>query len=75
MNITLSFPESTVVRARQAAQAMGKSLNEVIRQHIEALAGADDIEGDLTELRGLSLAATGDRKGWRWNRDEIHERS
>ena len=73
MNITLSVDEKTVVRARKRAEAMGRSLNQVIREYLQKLAGADDPERSIEEFRRLS--GTGDSRGWRFNRDEIHERS
>jgi hypothetical protein len=72
MNITLSVDEKLVQRARKRAEAMGKSLNQVVREHLQKLAGEDDTERDMAELRRLS--GTGDSNGWVWNRDEIYER-
>ena len=39
MNITLSVDEQVAQRARQAAQRMGKSLNQLVRDYLEQLAG------------------------------------
>lgn len=41
MNITLSVDTQVVERARKVALALGKSLNQVIREHLEQLAGMD----------------------------------
>jgi Ribbon-helix-helix protein, copG family len=73
MNITFSVDEKTVARARKRAEAMGRSLNQVIREYLQKLAGSDDPERSIEEFRRLS--GTGDSRGWRFNRDEIHERS
>lgn len=73
MNITLSVDEKTVARARKRAEAMGTSLNQVIRDYLQKLAGSDDPERSIEEFRRLS--GGGHSKGWRFNRDEIHERS
>ena len=51
---------------------MGKSLNQEIRDHLQHLAGDDDLERDLKEFERLS--GLGDSQGWKFNRDEIHER-
>ena len=40
MNITLSVDEQVALRAREAAQKMGKSLNQVVRDYLEQLAGS-----------------------------------
>jgi hypothetical protein len=73
VNITLSVDEKTVTLARKRAEAMGTSLNQVIREYLKKLAGSDDAERSIEEFRRLS--GTGDSRGWRFNRDEIHERS
>jgi hypothetical protein len=72
MNITLSIDEQIVERARKRASAMGKSLNQEIRDHLQHLAGDDDLQHDLDYLERYS--GLGDSNGWKFNRDEIHER-
>ncbi len=71
MNITLSIDEQTVKRAREKLQAVGKSVNEEIREHLARVAGDDDIEKDIEFLR--STAGLGDSGGWKWNRDELYK--
>jgi hypothetical protein len=73
MNITLSVDEKTVVRARKRAEALGKSLNQLVRDYLQKLAGADDAERSIEEFERLS--GTGNSHGRRFNRDEAHERS
>ena len=73
MNITLSIDEQLVGRARKKASALGKSLNQVIRDYLMELAGGDDPERIVEEFRRLS--GRGNSRGWRFNRDEIHGRS
>ncbi len=75
MNITLSIDENIVQRARTAAEAMGKSLNQVVREYLASLATADDVEADLAELRDLSLGSGGRSRGWKFDRDELHGRA
>jgi len=72
MNITLSIDEQIAERAREKLRAMGKSLNQEIRDHLQHLAGDEDLERDLAEFERLSWL--GDSQGWKFNRDEIHER-
>jgi Family of unknown function (DUF6364) len=74
MNLTLSLDDRVVKRARRKAQAMGKSLNQVVREYVERLAGSDDAERDVAELRRLSRESRGRVRGWRFDRDELHER-
>ena len=73
MNVTLSIDEQTVERARKKADALGKSLNQLIREYLQKLAGSDDPERSIEEFERLS--GTGNSRGWRFDRDEIHERS
>jgi antitoxin component of RelBE/YafQ-DinJ toxin-antitoxin module len=72
VNITLSVDEQVAERAREKLRAMGKSLNQEIRDHLKHLAGDDELERDLEYLERNS--GLGDSKGWKFNRDEIHER-
>jgi len=73
MNITLSIDEQLVARARKKAEAMGKSLNQLVRDYLQTVAGGDDAERSIVELKRLS--GRGHSRGWRFNRDQIHERS
>ena len=73
MNVTLSVDEQTIARARKKAEALGKSLNQLIRDYLEKLAGGDDPDRSIEEFKRLS--GQGHSRGWRFNRDEIHERS
>ena len=73
MNVTLSVDQKVLERARRKAEAMGKSLNQVIRDYLHKLGGDDDAESSIEEFRRLS--GRGNSRGWKFNRDEIHERS
>jgi hypothetical protein len=75
MNLTLSIDERIVQRARGAAEAMGKSLNQLVREYLETLALTEDAGADIAELRALSKSAKGRSRGWKFNRDELHERA
>jgi 3-oxoacyl-[acyl-carrier protein] reductase len=46
MNVTLALDSRLVERARKAAAAMGKSLNQAIREYLETLAGASSTEDE-----------------------------
>lgn len=74
-NITLAVDERVVREARQAAQAMGKSLNQLVREYLESLARQTDRDRWAAELEALSEQGGGHSGGWRFDRDEIHERS
>ena len=72
MNITLSVDEQAVERARKNADAMGTSLNQLVRDYIQKLARVEDTERIIEEFEQLS--GKGDSGGWRFNRDELYER-
>lgn len=72
MNVTLSIDEKTVARARKKAEALGKSLNQLIRDYLQKLAGGDNAEQSIEEFERLS--GQGNSRGWKFNRDQIHER-
>ena len=72
VNVTLSIDEQIVARARKKAEALGKSLNQMIRDYLQTVAGGDDAERSIAEFKRLS--GKGDSRGWKFNRDEIHSR-
>ena len=41
MNITLLADEAVIKQARKRAEAMGKSLNQLVREYLQQLAGGD----------------------------------
>jgi antitoxin component of RelBE/YafQ-DinJ toxin-antitoxin module len=74
MNITLAIDEQVADAARKSAQAMGKSLNQAVREYLEQLAGQSSLQADLEQLRRLSQKPTGKRGTDRFDRDALHAR-
>ena len=74
VNLTLSVDEKTIERARDAAQAMGKSLNQLVRDHIERLSGADQRLADHEAFEARAIAGKGRLNGWKINREEANSR-
>ncbi len=74
MNLTLALDDELLRDAREAARTMGKSLNQVVREYLERLTGRDQPQEDIDELRRLSTEGQGRSRGWRFDRDELHER-
>ena len=72
MNITLSIDEQVAERAREKLRAVGKSLNQEIREHLQHVAGDDDLESALEFFEKTSGQGQAE-PGWKWNRDEIYE--
>jgi antitoxin component of RelBE/YafQ-DinJ toxin-antitoxin module len=75
MNITLAVDEQVVEQARKAARAMGKSLNQAVRDYLEQLAGADQNALQVERFVESARNSPGRLGGWRFNRDELHDRS
>ena len=74
MNLTLSIDEEVIQAARRRAEVMGTSVNQLVREYIEQLAGKTDPQADAAEFERLSRIAHGDSRGWKFNREELHER-
>lgn len=74
MNLTLSIDDEVVELARRRAERMGTSVNQVVRDYLRDFSGKTDPNEDAAEFKKLSRLAKGDSRGWRFNRDEIHER-
>ncbi len=71
MNITLSIDERVAEQARQAAQAMGKSLNQAVRDYLEQLAGRAQLESEIAAFLESTARTPGRLGGWKFNRDEL----
>jgi hypothetical protein len=71
MNHTFWIDDRVVALARKKAQALGKSLDELIRDYLRTFAD-DDPEKSIAEFKRLS--GGGNSSGWRIDRDEIHNR-
>jgi hypothetical protein len=74
MNITLSVDEQVAQRAREAAQKMGKSLNQAVRDYLEQLAGSARRGDQWAQFEARCLLSTARLDGWRFDRDEANER-
>ena len=71
VNITLAIDEQLLERAREKLRATGKTVNQEIREHLQRIAGDDQLERDLEYLRTHS--GLGDSRGWKYNRDDAYE--
>ncbi len=74
MNLTLSVDDRVLERARDVARSMDKSVNQLVREYLEQLAGEAQADADWDEFERLSLESEGDSRGWKFNRDELYER-
>lgn len=74
MNITLSVDEQVAARAREAAKKLGKSLNQVVRDYLEQLAGSARRSQSWEQFEQRCLQSHAQLGGWHFNRDEANER-
>jgi hypothetical protein len=74
MNITLAVDDEVIESARRKAESLGTSVNKLVREYLEQLAGKSDPAANTAEFERLSLLAGGHSRGWKFNREEIHER-
>ncbi len=75
MNITLSIDERVAEQARQAAMAMGKSLNQAVRDYLEQLAGRAQLESEIAEYLASTARTPGRLRGWKYNREDLQRRA
>ena len=74
MNLTLSVDDEVIRRVRRHAERMGTSVNQLVREYLERLAGKQDPDVAALEFEKLSRSSQGNSRGWKFNRDELHER-
>jgi hypothetical protein len=74
MNVTLSIDDEVMREARRRAEALGTSINQLVRDYLETFVGKRDPRVRPAELRRLWNQGAGDSHGWKFNRDEIHQR-
>jgi Family of unknown function (DUF6364) len=72
-NITLSVDEATLKKAREAARHRGRSLNALIREYLEELAGAKHRARAVANLRRLWAEGGGHSGGRKIKREEAYE--
>jgi len=75
VNITLSVDERVADEARKAASAMGKSLNQAVRDYLEQLARAHQLQEQLDAFEASALATPGRLGGWTFDREEANRRA
>jgi hypothetical protein len=71
MNITLSVDEKIAERAREKLRAVGKSLNQEIRDHLQYIAGEVDLEREI-EFFVNSSGQGKPEADWKWSRDQVY---
>jgi hypothetical protein len=72
VNLTLVVDEDVLERARDVASQQGTSVNALIRDFLDQLAGARRGETLAQELREAWKKPRGDSRGWRWSRGDLY---
>ena len=75
VNVTLSLDDKLLERARKLAARRGISLNQMIRDYLSELTGELSPDEVVADLEALWAESRGDSRGWRFNREELHDRA
>lgn len=74
-NLTLAIDDQVLQRARLRAMEQGTSVNALLRDYLEAYAGARRARQQaVSELMKMSAKAVSRRGDRQWTRDELHAR-
>lgn len=69
MNITFSIDEQVGQLAREAAQKMGKSLDQVVLDYVQQLARSAQPRDQWAQFEARCLQSSARLNGWRFARD------
>jgi hypothetical protein len=73
MNLTLSIDPELLERARSVAAGRGRSLNQLVRDLLEAETGMHDGQRRVQELDALWAGSSGHSGGQRIRREDAYE--
>lgn len=74
MKVTFDVDERIVEEAGKVAAAKGKSLNDVVCEHLRQLAGLDTLQQRVDAFTEASDRTTGRLDGWKFDREEANRR-
>lgn len=79
MKLTVSIDDEVFQRAQKRAEALGTSVEQLLCAYLDELAAETsrsetDYHADTAEFIRLSTPPRGNSRGWKFNREEIHER-
>ena len=72
--VTLHVDDEVLRRAHRMAESMGESVDQLVQEFLEGLSEPRSRDDLRQEFIRLSQKSKGDSKGWKFNRDELHER-
>ncbi len=73
MNVTLALEDDLVTRVREVARRQGTTLNDLVRRHLEMIAGRTTGEAVAEELRRLWAEHPGHSGGRRISREDAYD--
>jgi hypothetical protein len=74
MNVTLAIDEKLLARARRVARQRKTTLNQLVRDYLERLTAGSDAPTVAAEFERLWAEEQGHSRGWKWNREDLHDR-
>jgi hypothetical protein len=75
MNVTLAIDKKLLARARRLARQRQTTVNQLIRDYLERLTAGAGNPTVAAEFERLWSEDQGHSRGWKWNRDELHDRT
>ncbi len=73
--MTLSVDDEVVHEARRRAEAAGTSVNQLVREFLLDYTGKNRMNEIADLFDELSRNPKGNSSGWKFNREEAHERT
>ena len=75
-NLTLSVDDELLRRARMRALELDTTVNAMVREYLEGLAGVSPTKQALTEFLDITegLTASSGPEGRGWSREDLYER-
>ena len=73
MNVTIALAEELVARVREVAQRQGTTLNELVRQQLELIAGRPTGQALADEMKKLWGQSAGHSGGKRIRRSDAYD--
>jgi hypothetical protein len=72
--MTFTVDDQVAKHASEAAQKMGKSLDQVVLSYLEQLAVSTQRDQEWAQFEQSCLTSAGKRNAWKFNRDEANLR-
>jgi hypothetical protein len=74
VSIIFTIDDQVAQHASEAAQRMGKSLDQVVLDYVAQLASNAQRDQDWAQFEQSCLTSGGKLNGWKFNRDEANQR-